>query len=125
MSAEPPESTVSPPEGSPSEGSPSDPSRRTFIATTTVVGGAVVAGGLFAGPSVFGAETADDADASPSSRVSLIVNGNRHTVTVDNRTSLLDLLREHLGITAVIRALPTHVRMCRPGPRRGASYGSE
>jgi xanthine dehydrogenase YagS FAD-binding subunit len=44
MSIKPPESTVSPPEGSP-EGTVSAPSRRTFIATTAV-GGAVVAGGL-------------------------------------------------------------------------------
>ncbi|GAB2958758.1 (2Fe-2S)-binding protein [Streptomyces pseudoechinosporeus] len=104
MSTELPESTVSPPEGS-----PSDPSRRTFIATTTVVGGAVVAGGLIAGPSVFGAETADDAYASPSSRVSLTVNGKRHTVTVDNRTSLLDLLREHLDL---------------PGSKKGCNAGA-
>ncbi|MCF1594815.1 (2Fe-2S)-binding protein [Streptomyces muensis] len=114
MSIEPPESTVAPPEGSP-EGSPerspegsakgsaeassSDPSRRTFIATTTAVGGAVVAGGLIAGPSVFGAGPADAAQASPSSRVTLTINGERRTITVDNRTSLLDLLREHLGLT--------------------------
>ncbi|MER7404761.1 2Fe-2S iron-sulfur cluster-binding protein [Streptomyces sp. NPDC000070] len=98
MSIEPPESTVAPPEGSP-EAPSSDPSRRTFIATTTVVGGAVVAGSLMAGPAVFGAEPADAAEMSPSSRVSLTVNGKRHTVTVDNRTSLLDLLREHLGLT--------------------------
>ncbi|MFF6780083.1 2Fe-2S iron-sulfur cluster-binding protein [Streptomyces sp. NPDC012510] len=102
MSIEPPASTVAPPEGSP-EGSPSapssDPSRRTFIATTTVVGGAVVAGGLISGPNVFGAETANAAEAAPRSRVSLTVNGERRTVTVDNRTSLLDLLREHLGLT--------------------------
>ncbi|MGW0823852.1 (2Fe-2S)-binding protein [Streptomyces sp. NPDC002845] len=94
MSIEPPESTVSPPEGS-----ASGTSRRTFIATTTVVGGAVVAGGLITGPSVFGAETADAAETSSSSRVSLTVNGEQHTVTVDNRTSLLDLLREHLDLT--------------------------
>ncbi|MEV1079613.1 (2Fe-2S)-binding protein [Streptomyces sp. NPDC050211] len=93
MSTEPPESTLSPPEGSASA-----PSRRTFIATTAV-GGAVVAGGLITGPSVFGAEPADAAQASSSSRVSLTVNGERRTVTVDNRTSLLDLLREHLGLT--------------------------
>ncbi|MDO0938164.1 (2Fe-2S)-binding protein [Streptomyces sp. DG2A-72] len=98
MFIEPPESTVAPPEGSP-EASSSDPSRRTFIATTTVVGGAVVAGGLIAGPSAFGADSADAAQAPPSSRVSLTVNGRRHTVTVDNRTSLLDLLREHLDLT--------------------------
>nr|WP_245589800.1 (2Fe-2S)-binding protein [Amycolatopsis balhimycina] len=29
----------------------------------------------------------------------MTVNGTRHTVTVDNRTSLLDLLREHVGLT--------------------------
>ncbi|MER6711319.1 MULTISPECIES: (2Fe-2S)-binding protein [unclassified Streptomyces] len=94
MSTEPPEPTVSLPEGSSSA-----PSRRTFIATTTAVGGAVVAGGLTAGPSVFGAEPAEAADAVPSSRVTLTVNGERRTVTVDHRTSLLDLLREHLGLT--------------------------
>ena len=97
MSIDPPESPVAPPEGSP-EATSSDPSRRTFIATTTVAG-AVVAGGLIAGPSVFGAESADAAQAAPSSRVTLTVNGERRTVTVDNRTSLLDLLREHLGLT--------------------------
>jgi xanthine dehydrogenase YagT iron-sulfur-binding subunit len=102
MSPEPPESTVSLPAGSPEqspEASSSAPSRRTFIATTTVVGGAAVAGGLVAGPSVFGAEPADAAGEPPGSRVSLTVNGTRHTVTVDNRTSLLDLLREHLNLT--------------------------
>ncbi|ELS52841.1 putative 4-hydroxybenzoyl-CoA reductase, gamma subunit [Streptomyces viridochromogenes Tue57] len=98
MSIEPPESPASSPEGSP-EGSTSAPSRRTFIATTTVVGGAVVAGGLIGGPSVFGAEPAGAAEAAPDSRVSLTVNGKQYTVTVDNRTSLLDLLREHLGLT--------------------------
>ncbi|MFF7791458.1 2Fe-2S iron-sulfur cluster-binding protein [Streptomyces sp. NPDC007991] len=98
MSIEPPESPASSPEGSP-EGSASAPSRRTFIATTTVVGGVVVAGGLIGGPSVFGAEPAGAAEAAPDSRVSLTVNGKQYTVTVDNRTSLLDLLREHLGLT--------------------------
>jgi xanthine dehydrogenase YagT iron-sulfur-binding subunit len=104
MSTEPPESTVAPPEGS-----PSGTSRRTFIATTTVVGGAVVAGSLIAGPSVFGAEASDAAETSPSSRVSLTVNGKRHTVTVDNRTSLLDLLREHLEL---------------PGSKKGCNAGA-
>ncbi|MGW0610701.1 (2Fe-2S)-binding protein [Streptomyces sp. NPDC002788] len=101
MPPELPESPDSPPEGSPEqspEGFASAPSRRTFIATTAA-GGAAVAGGLVAGPSVFGAEPADAAEAPPDSRVSLTVNGKRHTVTVDNRTSLLDLLREHLNLT--------------------------
>ncbi|WP_327692500.1 (2Fe-2S)-binding protein [Streptomyces sp. NBC_00459] len=98
MSIELPESTIVPPEGSP-EASSAAPSRRAFIATTTVVGGAVVAGGLTAGPAVFDAEPAVAAAASPSSRVTLTVNGRSRTVTVDNRTSLLDLLREHLDLT--------------------------
>ncbi|MCD7439486.1 (2Fe-2S)-binding protein [Streptomyces lincolnensis] len=97
MSTELPESPPAPPEVS-QDASSSAPSRRTFIATTAV-GGAVVAGGLIAGPSVFGAEPAEAVDAPPSSRVSLTVNGERRTVTVDNRTSLLDLVREHLGLT--------------------------
>ncbi|WP_327714522.1 (2Fe-2S)-binding protein [Streptomyces sp. NBC_00490] len=69
------------------------PTRRTFIATTTVVGGAAVAGGLIASPSALAAE------GPAGSRLSLTVNGVRHTVTVDNRTSLLDLLREHLDLS--------------------------
>jgi xanthine dehydrogenase YagT iron-sulfur-binding subunit len=33
------------------------------------------------------------------SPVSVLVNGQRHSATVDNRTSLLDLLREQVGLT--------------------------
>ena len=98
MSTELPEPPTAPSEGSPDAAS-STPSRRTFIASTTVVGGAVAAAGLAAGPTVFCAEPAGAAEAPPGNRVSLTVNGERRTVTVDNRTSLLDLLREHLGLT--------------------------
>ncbi|MET9561756.1 (2Fe-2S)-binding protein [Streptomyces tauricus] len=94
MSTETPESATSPPTRPPSA-----PSRRTFIATTTAAGGAIAAGGPVTGPALLGVEEAAAAEASPSSRVALTVNGERHTVTVDNRTSLLDLLREHLGLT--------------------------
>ncbi|MET9819055.1 (2Fe-2S)-binding protein [Streptomyces sp. NPDC006355] len=94
MSTEVTDSAVPPP-ATPS----SEPSRRTFVATTAAVGGAVVAGGLVAGPFGLGAEEAAAADAPPSGRVSLTVNGKLHTVTVDNRTSLLDLLRERLELT--------------------------
>ncbi|PAZ16083.1 carbon monoxide dehydrogenase [Streptomyces sp. SA15] len=79
--------------------SPAAPTRRTFIATTTAVGGAVVTGGLIAGSTLVDAEEAAADEAAPTSRVSLTVNGSRRTVTVDNRTSLLDLLREHFGLT--------------------------
>jgi xanthine dehydrogenase YagT iron-sulfur-binding subunit len=51
------------------------------------------------GTSLLGPEEATAAERPPSGRVSLTVNGTRRTVTVDNRTSLLDLLREQLGLT--------------------------
>ncbi|GEC09197.1 carbon-monoxide dehydrogenase small subunit [Streptomyces spinoverrucosus] len=96
MSTELPESSVPPPTAvdEPS----SAPTRRTFIATTTAVGGVVVASGAIGGTLLFDDEVAA-AEAPPESRVSLTVNGTRRTVTVDNRTSLLDLLREHFGLT--------------------------
>ncbi|WP_329333659.1 (2Fe-2S)-binding protein [Streptomyces sp. NBC_01352] len=97
MSTELTESAVPPPTEPPE--SSSTPSRRTFIATTTAVGGAVVAGGLIAGTPLVGSEEAAAAEAPHGGNVSLTVNGRRHTVTVDNRTSLLDLLREDLGLT--------------------------
>ncbi|MFE2634405.1 (2Fe-2S)-binding protein [Streptomyces scopuliridis] len=97
MSTELPESALSPPTGS-SESS-SAPTRRTFIATSTAVGGVVLAGGVIGGTSLVGPAEATAAERPPSSRVSLTVNGTRRTVTVDNRTSLLDLLREHFGLT--------------------------
>ncbi|MFD4507578.1 (2Fe-2S)-binding protein [Streptomyces sp. NPDC058457] len=75
------------------------PTRRTFIATTTAVSGAAVVGGLITGPPALAATEAVVSEAPPGSRVSLTVNGVRRTVTVDNRTSLLDLLREHLDLT--------------------------
>jgi xanthine dehydrogenase YagT iron-sulfur-binding subunit len=37
--------------------------------------------------------------AAPSSRVELEVNGTPHTLELDNRTTLLDALREHLHLT--------------------------
>ncbi|MEC8902403.1 MAG: (2Fe-2S)-binding protein, partial [Pseudomonadota bacterium] len=36
---------------------------------------------------------------APRSTVTLVVNGTRHTLTLDNRTTLLDTLREHLALT--------------------------
>ena len=97
MSTELPDSAVPPPTGA---GEPSSaPTRRTFIATTTAVGGAVVAGGVIGGRPRSAPRRRPPPRPPPASRVSLTVNGTRRTVTVDNRTSLLDLLREHLGLT--------------------------
>ncbi|WP_421110652.1 (2Fe-2S)-binding protein [Streptomyces sp. NEAU-S77] len=97
MSTEVSEPAAPPPPGA--DESSSAPSRRTFIATSTAVGGVVVAGGVIGGMSLVGSEEAAAAGPAPSSHVSLTVNGTSRTVTVDNRTSLLDLLREHFGLT--------------------------
>ncbi|MDW6057758.1 2Fe-2S iron-sulfur cluster-binding protein [Streptomyces sp. FXJ1.4098] len=37
--------------------------------------------------------------SSPSSDITLRINGAAHALTVDNRTTLLDVLRERLGLT--------------------------
>ncbi|MCG8968865.1 MULTISPECIES: (2Fe-2S)-binding protein [Streptomyces] len=74
------------------------PTRRTFIATGTAIGTAVVAGTVL-GTDLLSESEAAAAPSTPTSRLTVSVNGTRHTVTVDNRTSLLDLLREHLGLT--------------------------
>ncbi|MGW7694862.1 (2Fe-2S)-binding protein [Streptomyces asiaticus] len=36
---------------------------------------------------------------SPSSDITLRINGTSHSLTIDNRTTLLDVLRERLGLT--------------------------
>ncbi|HET9104496.1 MAG TPA: 2Fe-2S iron-sulfur cluster-binding protein [Solirubrobacteraceae bacterium] len=38
-------------------------------------------------------------DAPVHAEISVIVNGERHALSVDTRTTLLDLLRERLGLT--------------------------
>ena len=52
-------------------------------------------GGPFAGVG----DAAPPAAAPPTARVSLTVNGRHRTLEVDTRTTLLDLLREHLQLT--------------------------
>lgn len=69
-------------------------SRRAFIAAPGV-GTAGVVG--VSGYEPVGAAAAPS--EGPVSRVTLRVNGHRHTLEVDHRTSLLDLLRDHLDMT--------------------------
>jgi xanthine dehydrogenase YagT iron-sulfur-binding subunit len=52
------------------------------------------------GPASGRGDTPASASAhAPASRTTLTVNGREHTLTVDNRRSLLDLLREDLDLT--------------------------
>jgi xanthine dehydrogenase YagT iron-sulfur-binding subunit len=68
--------------------------RRTFVGASVAVGGVVASGALLAG-------CADDTDPvqDQTSVVHLRINGRQQQVTVDNRTSLLDMLRERVGLT--------------------------
>jgi xanthine dehydrogenase YagT iron-sulfur-binding subunit len=72
-------------------------SRRTLLAGTASLSGVAATNGLVA--EAASASPSPASDAATSGRVSLRINGERHTLDVDNRTSLLDLLREQLGLT--------------------------
>lgn len=71
--------------------------RRAFVGGSIAVGGAVVATPLLAGCA--DDEEPDLQDGAETSTVSLQVNGEQREVAVDNRTSLLDMLRERAGLT--------------------------
>jgi xanthine dehydrogenase YagT iron-sulfur-binding subunit len=81
----------------PGEGLTSGLNRRTFITAT----GAVAAGVTVAGtrPVSAAEDVVGELEDGATSRVSFLLNGRRQTLVVDNRTSLLDLLRERLGLT--------------------------
>jgi xanthine dehydrogenase YagT iron-sulfur-binding subunit len=66
--------------------------RRTFVGASIAVTGAVAAAPLLAGCD--SPEVGDN-----TTHLSLRVNGAPTEVTVDTRTSLLDMLREDLGLT--------------------------
>jgi xanthine dehydrogenase YagT iron-sulfur-binding subunit len=72
-----------------------DINRRTFVAGSIVVGGAVAAGSLVAGCS----DSDHPNDGQQSTTVSMTINGQPRDIEVDNRTSLLDMLRERAGLT--------------------------
>lgn len=67
--------------------------RRTFVGASVAAGGAV---GAFA---LMRNRNADQQTATEETTVAMQINGEAHEVTVDNRTSLLDMLREHVELT--------------------------
>ena len=60
-----------------------------------IAGGAVTSLSLMSGCS----STEDDGSEGVSETVRLTINGEDHEVTVDTRTSLLDMLRDRVGLT--------------------------
>jgi len=73
---------------------PDDPSRRSFVLGTAAAAAAIVVTPILGNA----AETAPKADPN-AIPVALTVNGTRHELRLDPRTTLLDALREHLDLT--------------------------
>jgi len=75
---------------------PDDPSRRSFVLGSAAAAAAIVVSPIL-GAAPEGAEKPKvDPNAIP---VALTVNGMRHELRLDPRTTLLDALREHLDLT--------------------------
>ena len=73
---------------------PDDPSRRAFVLGSAAAAAAIVVNPILGSA----AETAIKADPN-AIPVALTVNGTRHDLRLDPRTTLLDALREHLDLT--------------------------
>src|SRR6476646_6256185 len=78
--------------------------RRTFVGASIAVGGAVATAPLLAG-----CGEDDQANTPTTSTARLRINGEAREVEVDNRTSLLDMLRERAGL---------------PGTKKGCDQGA-
>jgi len=72
---------------------PDDPSRRSFVLGTAAAAAAIVVTPILAS-----ADPAPKVDPN-AIPVALTVNGTRHDLRLDPRTTLLDALREHLDLT--------------------------
>jgi xanthine dehydrogenase YagT iron-sulfur-binding subunit len=81
-----------------------DINRRTFVGASIAVSGAVATVPLIAG---CGDERHEQ--AAESTAVHMRINGEARTITVDNRTSLLDMLRERAAL---------------PGAKKGCDQGA-
>ncbi len=79
-----------------------DWTRREFLTASTALGGALVVPVSARDADPAGPPPTADADVPPALRkldLTLQVNGVPHRVSVDARVTLLDALREHIGLT--------------------------
>jgi xanthine dehydrogenase YagT iron-sulfur-binding subunit len=81
-----------------------DLNRRTFVGASIAVGGVVATV-----PLLVGCGDDQQTNTATSSVVRLRINGEAHEIEVDNRTSLLDMLRERAGL---------------PGTKKGCDQGA-
>jgi xanthine dehydrogenase YagT iron-sulfur-binding subunit len=84
------------PQDVPDMHSGSDFSRRSFVKTATALGAGLVAGM----PKLSAAQIEHEvrASATQTIQIKLHINGEEKSLALDTRTSLLDALREHLGL---------------------------
>jgi xanthine dehydrogenase YagT iron-sulfur-binding subunit len=82
--------------------------RRTFVGGSVALGGAIAAGTAVAGSERIDPDH-DGHGASDTTVVHVQINGTHREITVDNRTSLLDMLRERAGL---------------PGTKKGCDQGA-
>jgi xanthine dehydrogenase YagT iron-sulfur-binding subunit len=79
--------------------------RRTFVGASVALGGAIAAG-----PAATGSDHTDHGrDERHTAVVHAQINGEHREITVDNRMSLLDMLRERAGL---------------PGTKKGCDQGA-
>ena len=84
--------------------------RRTFVGTSVAVGGVVASTSLLAGCADDAADPPEaEGEAGATSAVRLRINGEDREIDVDNRTSLLDMLRERADL---------------PGTKKGCDQGA-
>jgi xanthine dehydrogenase YagT iron-sulfur-binding subunit len=76
---------------------PDDPSRRSFVLGSAAAAAAIVVSPML-GSAADAAELVPKVDPN-AIPVALTVNGTRHELRLDPRTTLLDALREHLDLT--------------------------
>src|SRR6266404_3667245 len=72
---------------------PSEITRREFVTTSTLAGSAIL-GGIAAGDT-----QAQSAAHAGEISFNITINGTAHRMSLDPRTTLLDLLRERLALT--------------------------
>jgi xanthine dehydrogenase YagT iron-sulfur-binding subunit len=74
------------------------PARRDFLKSSAMVAAAT---GIAGSAVAYGAANAPErhAPGTRTTQVRLTVNGQSHTLDVDTRVTLLDALREHIGLT--------------------------
>jgi xanthine dehydrogenase YagT iron-sulfur-binding subunit len=73
--------------------------RRNFLKTSSAAGGVVLTGNLVSEVGAAPVASAAEQGATAAVNVLLRVNGTKHQVMLDPRTTLLDALRERLNLT--------------------------